>query len=467
MSVLTLFFLVVTNMLARLKSGEYHPKNQMNSSGESREAWHPRNRQDCDAILRELHEVLASPHFCNSKRYPALLQYIVENTLAGKSELLKERTIGVEVFDRPPTYDTSADTVVRYTAGEVRKRLLLYYSDFGRNSSIRISLPAGSYIPEFLHGHDHHEEAGNGASSQSAHTRAVDGLLQTDGEAPEPESSVASSNTNSLTDIAGIVPRPFSRFRGLAAKRRTWLAVAVILVALVVAGIQWRSSAVRPQAAVDDFWGPVLQGQHTVLICAGGVVFQQQNNFSGVITAGKDIEYPFVSMQIASAITQISGVMEHYGVTTELHSSPSTPLTVLREHTAVLLGGYNNQWTMRLLQPQRYQFTPEPVESIVDRTQPQVHWERDHSQPYSSADDYALLARFRDATTDSWVVVLAGLGRNGTEAAAQFATSPHYMQLLRDKIGRDFSNQNIEAILKVDVIDGKTGAPSILTVYSW
>ena len=107
----------MTNVLARVRSGEYHPKNQMNSSDESREAWHPQNRQDCDAILRELHEVLASPHFCNSKRYPALLEYIVENTLAGKSELLKERTIGVEVFDRPPTYDTSADTVVRYTAG--------------------------------------------------------------------------------------------------------------------------------------------------------------------------------------------------------------------------------------------------------------------------------------------------------------------------------------------------------------
>jgi hypothetical protein len=62
------------------------------------------------------------------------------------------------------------------------------------------------------------------------------------------------------------------------------------------------------------------------------------------------------------------------------------------------------------------------------------------------------------------VVVLAGLGRNGTEAAAQFATSPHYMQLLRDDIGRDFSNLNIEALLKVKVIDGKTGAPSILAV---
>jgi hypothetical protein len=466
MNVLTLLFSVVTNVLARLGNGEYHPKNQMNSTSESREVWHPASRQDCDAILRELHEVLASPHFCNSKRYPALLQYIVENTLAGKSELLKERTIGVEVFDRRPSYDTSADTVVRYTAGEVRKRLMLHYSESGRNSSIRISLPAGSYIPEFLHGHDHHEEAGNGGGSQVINPHTVDGLSHTDADMLAPDVSAASSNTSPLTDMPEIALHPFSRFRGLAAKRLTRLAVAVTLVAFVVAGIEWRYRAGQPQAAVDDFWGPVLQGQHTVLICAGGVVFQQ-NNFSGVITAGKDIEYPFVSMQIASGIAQITGVMEHYGVATELHSSPSTPLTVLREHPAVLLGGYNNQWTMRFLLPQRYQFTPVPVESIIDRTRPQVHWERDHSQPYSSADDYALLARFRDTTTDSWVVVLAGLGRNGTEAAAQFATSPHYMQLLRDKMGRDFSNQNIEAVLKVNVIDGKTGAPSILTVYSW
>ncbi|HEX9200896.1 MAG TPA: hypothetical protein VF865_15155, partial [Acidobacteriaceae bacterium] len=85
----------------------------------------------------------------------------------------------------------------------------------------------------------------------------------------------------------------------------------------------------------------------------------------------------------------------------------------------------------------------------------------------SSADDYALIARFRDTTTNSWVIALAGVGRNGTEAAAQFATSPNYMQMLRDKAGRDFSDRNIEAVLKVNVIDGKTGAPSILAVHVW
>jgi hypothetical protein len=210
---------------------------------------------------------------------------------------------------------------------------------------------------------------------------------------------------------------------------------------------------------------PVLREQRAVLICAGGVVFKQ-NNFSGVITAGKDIDYPFVSMQIASAITQVSSTLARSGVATQLLSSPSTPLTDLREHAVVLLGAYNNQWAMRLLQSQRFQFTSEPVQSIVDQMQPQAHWSRDKSLPYGSADDYALVARFHDATTGSWVVVLAGLGRNGTEAAAQFATSPHYMQLLRDDVGRDFSNLNIEALLKVNVIDGKTGAPSILAVHA-
>src|ERR1035437_1568818 len=120
----------------------------------TRDERHPPTTLDHEAVLREMQEILASHHFCNSKRYPAMLKYIVENPLAGKSDHLKKRTIGMEVFDRPPTYDTNSDTVVRYTAGEVRKRLLLYYSESGRNSGVRISLPAGSYIPEFMHEHE-------------------------------------------------------------------------------------------------------------------------------------------------------------------------------------------------------------------------------------------------------------------------------------------------------------------------
>jgi hypothetical protein len=103
----------------------------------------------------------------------------------------------------------------------------------------------------------------------------------------------------------------------------------------------------------------------------------------------------------------------------------------------------------------------------ADLTQPGTRWERDTSLPYSGADDYALVARFRNPTTDSWVVALAGVGRNGTEAAAHFVTSPRYMELLRDRVGSDFSNRNVEVVLKVNVVEGKTGAPSILAVHVW
>jgi|CZKF01.1.fsa_nt_gi hypothetical protein len=416
----------------------------MNGTIATRDERHPPTTLDHEAVLRELHEILASHHFSNSKRYPAMLKYIVENTLAGKSDHLKERTIGVEVFDRPPTYDTNSDTVVRYTAGEVRKRLQLYYSESGRKSAIRISLPAGSYIPEFHHGHDQPAEHGDDAGFRAEHHLDGDGLDYADAE-----------DSHSL--FAGIIS---------SSKRLVWVGVAAITVILAVAGLLLKYRAISPQTAVDSFWAPVLRDQRTILICTGGSVFSQ-SNVSGVATAGKDIDYPFVSMQIASAIAHLSGLLERSGVTPQLESSATTPLTELREHSVVLLGGYNNQWTMRLLEPLRFHFVSGPNELIVDRMQPQAHWSRDSSLPYSSADDYALIARFRDASTDGWVVVFAGLGRNGTEAAAQFATSTHYMQLLRDQMGRDFSNHNVEVVLKVNVVDGKTGAPSILAVHLW
>ena len=437
----------------------------MNRAHAIREAWHPQTKQDRELILHELEAVLASPHFCNSKRYPTLLQHIVENTLAGKLESLKERTLGVEVFDRPPTYDTNTDTVVRYTAGEVRKRLLLYYSENGSATGIRISLPAGSYVAEFLHGHNGHEELGDDPSHHPGYLHESETYVH-----PAAETHEAGLNSPDAADET-VHPAPAAsaapvRVRSNAG-RLAFLAVIALILVAAAAGIWWRGRQAHPLSAVDAFWAPVLRDQHSVVVCTGSVVFAEQHNYSGVTTAGKNIEYPFVSMQIASSIAEISSLLEHFGAGTELVSSATASLPDLREHSVILLGGYNNEWTLRLVQPLRLHFLPGPGEVIADQLQPAAHWQRDESQPYSSADDYALVARYRDPTIDGWVVVLAGVGRNGTEAAAQFATSSHYMQLLKDRVGSDYANRNIEAVLKVKVIDGKTGAPTILDVYSW
>lgn len=431
----------------------------MNRVHPVRESWQPQSREDRETILRELEGVLTSPHFSNSKRYPALLRYVVENTLAGHTELLKERTLGVEVFQRPATYDTNTDTVVRYTAGEVRKRLMLYYSEHDSRTGIQISLPAGSYLPEFLR--EAVEQPGGPAEASGE--IAAQPLYAGNGAAhslaiTEPWASQSHSP-------APIMPHSAAQPPGNL-RLGWWAALAAVLI-LACAGAWWMTR--RPASAttaVQEFWSPLLHDQRTVIICAGSVVFAQ-NNYSGVITAGGNTDYPFFSMQTTSAITGITGVMERGGASTQLLSAPSTELQSLREHSVILLGAYNNQWSLRLLDPLRYHFLPNPVERIVDAQHPQTYWQRDQSLPYSSADDYAVVARFRDSRIDGWVVGLAGIGRNGTEAAAQFATSDHYLNLLRQRLGGGFGNRNIEAVIKVSVLDAQTGAPTILEVYSW
>ncbi len=406
------------------------------------ETWSPETPLDRKAVLLELDCVLASSHFSNSKRYPALLRYIVECSLEGRASTLKERTLGIEVFQRPADYDTNADTVVRYTAGEVRKRLSLYYHHHEPLHGVQISLPVGSYVPEFL---KEHQPPLEGEELPALQVTALSG--------PTLEGA--------LDAPSSLMPSP----RAGSSHRFVWLSGLLVLLACVGSFAVWKLGPGR-QDAIDQFWRPFLQDQGPVLICVGGNVFNR-NKFSGTMTAGKDVAYPFVSMQLASGIARVGGLLERLKTGYQIQASAPTPLGDLRDRPVILLGGYNNPWTMRLVRSLRFQFPPEPLEGILDRDHPGREWRRDKSQPYASTDDYALVARFRDATTGSVIFLIAGLGRNGTEGAAQLATNPFYMQQLSKRLGRSLSGGNLEVVIKVNVIDGKTGAPSIEDIYTW
>lgn len=419
------------------------------------EPWQPHTKLERDAVLAELEAILASSHFCNSKRYPAFLRYIVENALAGKAEHLKERTLGIEVFDRPPTFDTNSDTVVRYTAGEVRKRLQLYYAEQGHAATIRISLPTGSYIPEFSQ--DAVEEADPAADSLHGQAHGENGA-DADPAAAEAHAAESALEAAGHTSEAAheLTPRQVGALAG----------AAVLLLAVLGLGI-WHWTRPADQTVVDRFWAPVLRDQKSVVLCTGSVVFAD-NNYSGVETANKDIDYSFVSLQNASAIAQVSAIMARSAMPFQMVAAPYMTLHDLNGHSVILIGGYNNQWTLRLTDSLRFHFSPSKVdEHILDQQHPEVEWVRDRNLPYSSADDYALVVRFRSQATDSWIVAVAGVGRNGTEAAAQFLTSPHYLEQLQARVGSAFDNRNLEAVLKVSVVEGKSGAPTLVDAYAW
>src|SRR5579859_1761105 len=122
------------------------------TAGYVREAGSTGERQSPgpDLIRHQLRSMLGSPVFHGSKRCKQFLEFICEKSLAGEADTLKERTIAVEVFGRPPQSDLGEDTIVRVGAREVRKRLAQYYvTEDGAAAEVRIDLPSGAYSPEF------------------------------------------------------------------------------------------------------------------------------------------------------------------------------------------------------------------------------------------------------------------------------------------------------------------------------
>jgi len=105
------------------------------------------------AVQEELERVCGSSHFRTSKRSCEFLAYIVRVALDGRTDSLKERSIGIDLFGRDTSYEPSSDATVRVRANEVRKRLISYYASSAPAAgvqAIRIDLPIGSYVPRFL-----------------------------------------------------------------------------------------------------------------------------------------------------------------------------------------------------------------------------------------------------------------------------------------------------------------------------
>lgn len=98
----------------------------------------------------ELEAVLGSPPFVRAPKLAHLLSYLCERLFAGETSQIKEYSIGVEVFQRGAGFDQDSDSIVRVEANRLRKRLAEYYASEGAGHCLRITIPLGQYIPEFV-----------------------------------------------------------------------------------------------------------------------------------------------------------------------------------------------------------------------------------------------------------------------------------------------------------------------------
>ena len=409
---------------------------------------------DAPRIREQLEKLLAHPLFANSKRYPALLAYTVEQTLLGNAAELKERSIAVEVFGRSPAYDANADPVVRITAGEVRKRLTQYYYDAAHRSELVIELPIGSYVPAF-----------RGAERPVVDVEVV----------PVPEEAAPYSETPAS------VPGP-----NRTGQLGWWLAAsAIVFVAMAatagyVAGRRYRPPP-RPPSNIDRFWEPVTGSLTPTTFCLGepakNINLDAINNYDAPVAEPKP-EPLYFRLHYSGhlALADVITLTRTVAALASLHKSfrvvPASEASFgqLREGPVVLIGAFDNIWTLRVTQNLRFGFeSKDGVALLVDRkSKTETTWATAWDLPYQKLSrDYAIVARIHDSTTGQPMIIAAGISEEGTEAAGEILYNPIYLDTLLAKAPKNWDQLNMEAVIETQVIEGHPGPPSILALETW
>ena len=169
-------------------------------------------------IEAALERILASRHLASSPRQQALLRHITTETLEGRGDRLKEFSLAVDVFGRPPAFDPRVDSIVRVQASRLRALLAEYYTKDGASETVRVEIPAGGYVATF-------SRATPQARPPVQNSPAKDDTL---GEPPMRKASDASPAAgNPLTGFAAGKPWLFPVMLGLASLALLLLIVAV------------------------------------------------------------------------------------------------------------------------------------------------------------------------------------------------------------------------------------------------
>jgi hypothetical protein len=404
-------------------------------------------------VLRELNVILASQSFRNSARSKEFLSWVVRLKLEGHEDLLKERTIGTQLFHREADYQTGEDPVVRVHAGEVRRRLERYYHAASGTLAVRIELPVGSYSPEFHW-----------------------------------NSSVAIPATTQL---------------GNKSSRRSvaWLASAVTLaiILILVAVASFRAGPSKDsRSALDQFWSPVFATSQPVLICVAKPILYRpsldvyrrySSTHPGIFLTEVDrwnqplpldpneklfwrdmLRFPDygVAMGDVYAATQLSALFARINKPSQVRIGNNYSFEDLRNSPAVVIGAFNNHWTLQMTSNLRYVFVEHDGNfSIQEQGHPGTGRSFETNSAGGVIKDYAIVTRLLDSKTGQVLIAAAGVGGNGTQAAGEFISGRAFLERAFQGAPPDWSKKNIQVVLETTVTDSVAGPPRVVATYFW
>lgn len=410
--------------------------------------WDPDTPPDRDAVIVQLERLLDDARFRFSRHHPRLLRFVVEKTIQGATDQLKERDLGVEIFGRSVDYDVNSDPIVRVTAAEIRDRIAQYYDEEEHSLELRIDLPLGSYTPRF----------------RQPPPRAKRNPERILAEIPRPSSPLAADEAENPN------VRAKSSRRGRLAVVWIFSMALVGLIAFFAPGVAERYYV----NTVTSFWQFGDDRSSHVLVCVretdptAGVGNSESTPSSSAVPEREGMipsSDAMVAIRIASAITSA-------GLTPVLRGTTQTTLGDLQQGPVVMIGALDNDWTLRLTDSLPFRFV-RPADGsayrIVDaRSAMAPVYEVDRSLPYSAvSQDYGIVARFLNPITERPTVIVAGLGANGTNAAMSLVTSDDLFRQFAASAPRDWRKRNFELLLATQTRGGKAAPPKILAAQYW
>lgn len=422
-------------------------------------------------IQEALEEILVSIPFRSSKQSQQMLRYIVDQTLSGHGQLLKERVIGADVFGRRPDYDTNSDPIVRARAAELRKRLAQFYVGAGANSAIRIEISPGSYQASFLT-----SPKPLAPASELVNTETLDPLRAE----PGPVHFSIPQVLIPPTIDPDIKPRHHWRIWSVA-----------ILCALLLASslfLFW------PKSPVQQFWEPILAASNPVLIYTGSNpvylpsvqlleryrathklddLDAQGHEFLIPLTADQKLSLSdltavrntYVTLGDVSANVAVAAFLARKKRSFDLRSGEDVVFGDFRRSPCVLIGAFNNGWTMQMTGD--LGFVLGPGLTIRDRSDASHSWVTLYSPDGKVAVDYAIVARLPHSNTGAPLVAIAGITQSGTRAAAEFITSPQEIKDLIKSAPKGWANENVEFVLQTKVVNDIPTTPTVVAVRYW
>jgi hypothetical protein len=382
-------------------------------------------------IRDELARVLNSQEFRSSNRSKEFLKYVVENTLAGHGDTLKERTIGIDVYGRPTSYDPSDDATVRVKAGEVRKRLDRYYVSEGRAERLRIELPAGTYTPVF---------------------RLVG--------PSEPVSAPVAISPSSL--------------RAVPDRRWLYIVLCVIGGAIVLAAAL-ALILTRPrhvETAVDQFWRPVFEGSAPVLLSAAYVPVYNLNQPPDPHQPRTADQFVLLSDQFVCggdlvATARLVGMLTRSGHPWQVKIGSDVSFADLRNSPTVLIGYSYTQWK-QISREMRYFIDADRWPRMVTDNGMATPWTLPHLPADRRTDeDYAIVSRMFHPQTHAMLVEISGITQYGTSAGAELVTEPDQLGEALKNAPSGWQRKNLQLVLHVRVIAGTPATPRVVAQYFW